>query len=299
MRNILDFIIKYSHWALFILLQLVAAILLFRFNSFQGSVWFTSASEVTASVTKMTSKVTRYFNLEKVNRDLTERNVWLMQELQHYKELVGEKESGKDSLYLIQGMQEIIRTDTSVVVMKQPPVMMDKSFVVCPARVVNISVRRLDNYLAIDKGESDGVKVGMGVISGMGVVGIVCRTSKNYALVLPVINSGCSISCKIARTDYFGFLKWEGGSPLTAFMTDVPRHAEYEIGDTIVTSGHSTVFIEGIPVGTVASKDESDDEMSFTLGIHLFTDFGRLNDVYVMALPPREELTELEKDIKY
>ena len=126
MRNILDFIIKYSHWALFILLQLVAAILLFRFNSFQGSVWFTSASEVTASVTKMTSEVTRYFNLEKVNRDLTERNVWLMQELQHYKELVGEKESGKDSLYLIQGMQEIIRTDTSVVVMKQPPVMMDK-----------------------------------------------------------------------------------------------------------------------------------------------------------------------------
>ena len=95
------------------------------------------------------------------------------------------------------------------------------------------------------------------------------------------------------NTDYFGFLKWEGGSPLTAFMTDVPRHAEYEIGDTIVTSGHSTVFIEGIPVGTVASKDESDDEMSFTLEIHLFTDFGRLNDVYVMALPPREELKEL------
>ena len=82
-------------------------------------------------------------------------------------------------------------------------------------------------------------------------------------------------------------------------MTDVPRHAEYEIGDTVVTSGHSTVFIEGIPVGTVATKDESDDEMSFTLGIRLFTDFGRLNDVYVMALPPREELTELEKDIKY
>jgi rod shape-determining protein MreC len=82
-------------------------------------------------------------------------------------------------------------------------------------------------------------------------------------------------------------------------MTDVPRHAEYEIGDTVVTSGHSTVFIEGIPVGTVASKDESDDEMSYTLKIHLFTDFGRLNDVYVMALPPREELKELERDIKY
>ena len=299
MRNIFDFIVKYSHWALFILLQLLAAILLFRFNSFQGSVWFTSASEVTASVTKVASEVTRYFGLEKMNRDLTERNVYLMQQLEYYKSLAGQKEENNDSLIVIQGLQKTIRTDSSVVVMKEPPTLMDRSFVVCPARVVNISVRRLDNYLAIDKGEANGVRTGMGVISGMGVVGIVCRTSKNYSLVLPVINSGSSISCKIARTDYFGFLKWEGGDPLTAFMTDVPRHAEYEIGDTVVTSGHSTVFIEGIPVGTVATKDESDDEMSFTLGIRLFTDFGRLNDVYVMALPPREELTELEKDIKY
>lgn len=261
--------------------------------------WFTSASEVTASVTKVAAEVTRYFGLEKMNRDLTERNIKLMQELEYYKKLVGEKEHGNDSLIVIQGMQKTIRTDSSVVVIKNPPKMMDRSFVVCPARVVNISVRRLDNYLAIDKGESSGVQTGMGVISGMGVVGIVCRTSENYSLVLPVINSGSSISCKIARTDYFGFLKWEGGDPLTAFMTDVPRHAEYEIGDTVVTSGHSTVFIEGIPVGTVASKDESDDEMSYTLGIRLFTDFGKLNDVYVMALPPREELKELEKDIKY
>lgn len=299
MRNIFDFIVKYSHWALFILLQLLAAILLFRFNSFQGSVWFTSASEVTASVTKVASEVTRYFGLEKMNRDLTERNVYLMQQLEYYKSLAGQKEENNDSLIVIQGLQKTIRTDSSVVVMKEPPTLMDRSFVVCPARVVNISVRRLDNYLAIDKGEASGVRTGMGVISGTGVVGIVCRTSKNYSLVLPVINSGSSISCKIARTDYFGFLKWEGGDPLTAFMTDVPRHAEYEIGDTVVTSGHSTVFIEGIPVGTVATKDESDDEMSFTLGIRLFTDFGRLNDVYVMALPPREELTELEKDIKY
>ena len=261
--------------------------------------WFTSASEVTASVTKVAAEVTRYFGLEKMNRDLTERNVYLMQQLEYYKELVGEKKYDNDSLMVIQGMQTMVRTDSSVVVIKNPPTMMDRSFVVCPARVVNISVRRLDNYMAIDKGESSGVRTGMGVISGMGVVGIVCRTSKNYSLVLPVINSGSSVSCKIARTDYFGFLKWEGGDPLTAFMTDVPRHAEYEIGDTVVTSGHSTVFIEGIPVGTVASKDDSDDEMSFTLKIHLFTDFGRLNDVYVMAWPTREELKELEKDIKY
>ena len=133
--------------------------------------------------------------------------------------------------------------------------------------------------------------------TAMSLVDEVSPLARRIGAINTVVNRGGVLYGD--NTDYFGFLKWEGGSPLTAFMTDVPRHAEYEIGDTIVTSGHSTVFIEGIPVGTVASKDESDDEMSFTLEIHLFTDFGRLNDVYVMALPPREELTELEKDIKY
>ena len=276
------------------MLQLLAAILLFRFNSFQGSVWFTSASEVTASVTKVAAEVTRYFGLEKMNRDLTERNVYLMQQLEYYKELVGEKKYDNDSLMVIQGMQTMVRTDSSVVVIKNPPTMMDRSFVVCPARVVNISVRRLDNYMAIDKGESSGVRTGMGVISGMGVVGIVCRTSENYSLVLPVINSGSSISCKIARTDYFGFLKWEGGDPLTAFMTDVPRHAEYEIGDTVVTSGYSAVFPAGVMVGTVDDMFDSHDGLSYLLKIKLATDFGKVSDVRVIARNGQEEQNNLE-----
>lgn len=299
MRNILDFIIRHSHWAIFALLQVIAAFMLFRFNNFQGSVWFTSASEVTASATEVTSYVKRYFGLEKMNRELTARNISLMQELDYYRGLVEDANKKDATPMLVKGKVNVIKTDSTTIVYKDAPVVMDKSFVVCPAKVVNISVRRYDNYIAIDKGEDDGVKTGMGVISGLGIVGIVCRTSDNYSLVLPVLNSNSSISCKLARTDYFGFLKWDGGNPLVASMTDVPRHAEYEIGDTIVTSGHSTVFIEGIPVGTVSSCNDSDDNMSYTLGVNLFTDFGKLNDVYVLQLPQREELTELEKDIKY
>lgn len=299
MRNILDFIIRHSHWALFVLLQTIAAFLLFRFNAFQGSVWFTSASETTASITEVVSYVKRYFGLEEMNRQLTERNVRLMQELEYYKGLVNAGTNDNTTPLLVKGKIEVIKTDSTTFFHRDAPVKMEDSLVVCPAKVVNISVRRYDNFIAIDKGENDGVKTGMGVISGLGVVGIVCRTSGNYSLILPILNSGSSISCKIARTDYFGFLKWEGGDPLKAMMTDVPRHAEYEIGDTVVTSGHSTVFVEGIPVGTVSSCNDSADNMSYTLGISLFTDFGKLNDVYVMKLPPREELTELEKDIKY
>ena len=299
MRNILDFIIRHSHWVLFLLLQTIAAFMLFRFNSFQSSVWFTSSSEVIASVTEVTSYIKRYFGLEEMNRELTARNISLMQELEYYKGLVNARSERESTPLLLKGTQKIIKTDSVTIVHKDAPVKMEESLVVCPAKVVNISVRRYDNYIAIDKGLNDGVQTGMGVISGLGVVGIVSRTSANYSLVLPILNSNSSISCKLARTDYFGFLKWEGGNSLVAQMTDVPRHAEYEIGDTIVTSGHSTVFVEGIPIGTVSSCNNSEDNMSYTLDINLFTDFGKLNDVYVMNLPPREELKELEKDIKY
>lgn len=281
------------------MLQTVAAFLLFRFNGYQGSVWFTSASEVTASVTEMVSYVKRYFGLEEMNRQLASRNVSLMQELEYYKSLVEKYENKGSTPLLVKGTVKVIKTDSTTIVKKDAPVKMDESLVVCPAKVVNISVRRFDNFIAIDKGLNHGVRTGMGVISGLGVVGIVCRTSDNYSLVLPILNSNSSISCKVARTDYFGFLKWEGGDPLVAMMTDVPRHAEYEMGDTVVTSGHSTVFVEGIPIGTIVSHNDSEDNMSYTLGINLFTDFGNLNDVYVLSLPPREELIELEKDIKY
>ena len=82
-----------------------------------------------------------------------------------------------------------------------------------------------------------------------GIVGIVYQTSAHYAIVLPVLNSKSSISCKIRRTDYFGSLKWSGGSSLYAWLRDIPRHSEFSLGDTVVTSGHSAVFPEGIPVG--------------------------------------------------
>lgn len=299
MRNILDFIIRHLHWLLFVLLQTVAAVMLFRFNSFQGSVWFTSASAVTARISCTVAGVKSYFGLRETNKELAERNVLLMQELQRYKELYTQDVTECTTPQLLKGVKQIIRTDSNVTVIEEPPVAMEDSLIVSSAHVVNISVRRYDNYIAIDKGRKDGVKAGMGVISGNGVVGIVCRVSDNFALVLPVINSKSSISCKIARTEYFGFLKWEGGDPLIVSMTDVPRHAEYELGDTVVTSGHSTVFTEGIPVGTVINRRDSDDGMSFTFDVKLFTDYGRLNDVFVMALPPRGELVELEKDIEF
>ena len=314
MRNLLIFILKYSHLLIFIGLQLICVGLLVNFNSYQGSVWYTSASRLVGSISEVTAVVKRYLGLDEANRALTQRNILLAEELERYKRLLAE-EKGKDALpklVLKEGTDEAvstakwgtsgqhIATDMGKKVGKKRATrdQIPDSMFVCAARVVNNTVHRVDNYITIDRGENDGVRTGMGVVSGVGVVGIVYRTSSAYSLVLPLLNSKSSISCKLARTDFFGFLQWSGGDPMEILLTDVPRHAEFALGDTVVTSGHSTVFIEGIPVGTVDSHSESHDRLSFTLGVRLFTDLARLNDVFVMALPPDTEREDLEKNIK-
>ena len=173
-----------------------------------------------------------------------------------------------------------------------------KGYDIYRADVINNSLTHVDNYITIDKGENDGIRPEMGVINGNGVVGIVYQTSANYSVVIPILNSKSSISCKIKRSDYFGFLKWDGGSSEYATVKDMPRHSLFSLGDTIVTSGHSAVFPGGIPIGTVEDMSDSHDGLSYLLKVKLFTDFGRLNDVRVIAQKGQEEQIELEQKVK-
>lgn len=95
-----------------------------------------------------------------------------------------------------------------------------------PATVVSNSAERVNNYLVIDKGETDGVKPEMGVVGGGGVVGIVYLTGPHHALVLPATNRKSSISCKLRGQNYFGYLEWNEASRRSAFLDDIPRYAQ-------------------------------------------------------------------------
>jgi rod shape-determining protein MreC len=146
-----------------------------------------------------------------------------------------------------------------------------------------------DNLLTIDKGTADGVDKDMGVVSGNGVVGIVYKAGPHYSVVIPVLNSQSSISCMIERRRYFGYLHWTGGASNMAFVDDVPRHARFKLYERIVTSGYSTVFPEGIPVGKIIHVYNSPDGVSYRIQVHLYTDFSTLRDVMVID---NEKVTE-------
>ena len=279
MRNLLNFFLKYNYWFLFILLEVISFALLFRFNNYQGSAFFTSSNQMAGMVYEAANNVTGYFHLKSINDDLVQKNVELELQMER----------------LRSALMELTADSTGLEKMKSDAL---KGYDIYRADVINNSLTHVDNYITIDKGENDGIRPEMGVINGNGVVGIVYQTSANYSVVIPILNSKSSISCKIKRSDYFGFLKWDGGASEYATVKDMPRHSLFSLGDTIVTSGHSAVFPGGIPIGTVEDMSDSHDGLSYLLKVKLFTDFGRLNDVRVIAQKGQEEQIELEQKVK-
>lgn len=270
----------WGHWLVFLLLEMISLVLLFRFNNYQSSVWFTQANAVTGKVLEMQSKVVSYHNLGEVNRQLIETNLQLQSEvdvLRHRLALL-EHDSTQTELTLAAQLSGIHRI---------------------PAQVIDNSIRDKDNYITINRGTADGVRTEMGVVCGTGIVGIVCQVGRHYSIVLPVLNSHSSISCRLKQTEYFGYLKWEGGNPLRAFIDDIPRHADLKTDEMVETSGYSSVFPPGIFVGRVKRILNSDDGLSYKLEIGLSTDFARLRDVSVIdwKSAPANQHSEEQEDL--
>lgn len=278
MRNLLNFLIKYNYWFLFLLLEVTSFVLLFRFNRYQQSLFFTSANAAVGAVYETTGSVKSYFHLRSINSDLLDRNLLLEQQLVALQNRL--LQQGVDSAT----MHSIERATPG-------------SFRLHEAKVIKNSLSFEDNYLTLDKGSADGIRPEMGVVDARGVVGIVFKTSPHYAIVISLLNSKSSISCKIAGSDYFGYLKWQGGDVQYAYLKDLPRHAQFNLGDTVVTSGYSTVFPEGIMVGTVDDMQDSHDGLSYLLKVKLATDFGKVNAVRVVERSGQLEQLDLERRV--
>lgn len=274
MRNLLDFLSRHNHWFVFVLLEVISAVLLFRYNSYQGSVWFSSANAVSGKLFEWNSAVGQYFSLIDVNEQLTQRNIYLEREVEQLSEKL--RTATRDSS-LVEKMQKKVIAGLQTI----------------PAKVVSSSLDKANNFITIDKGSLDGVKKDMGVICGTGVVGIVYLTSDHYSVIIPVLSQQSSISCAIKGSGYFGYLKWTGGSPASAYVDDIPRHAHFKLGEYVVTSGYSSVFPPGIFVGRIKHVYNSENGMSYRLKVDLSTDFTRLRDVCVINDPEMDKKLEI------
>ena len=274
MRNLLAFIAKYNHWFLFVILEVICAVLLFRYNSYQGSVFFSSANVAAGKVYEFDAQAKSFFSLTKVNEQLTQRNLYL-------------EEQVKD---LTERMVELTN-DTNYT--KRSQLEMLSSYKLIPAKVITNSINQRDNLITLDKGSDDGVRVDMGVACGNGVVGIVYMVSKKYCVVIPVLNSHSNISVTVDKRGYFGYLHWLGRRPDKAYVNDIPLHAKVLPGDQIVTSGYSSIFPPGMQVGKVLYVFKSLDGLSLQLQVRLSTDFSTLRDVCIIDDAKMKERIDL------
>ena len=280
MRNLLEFLAKYNHWFVFLILEVVSMVLLFQYNSYQGSAWFSSANAVTGKLYEWDANVETFFSLTKVNQELTQRNAYLEQEVQK-----------------LSGSLVSVTKDSSIYHRDQFALL--RNYRLIPAKVVANSVDKPGNLMTIDKGSADGIHKDMGVISGTGVVGIVYLVAEHYAIVIPVLNTKSNISCMIQNRGYFGYLRWKGGVSDLAYLEEVPRHAHFKLGDYVVTSGYSAVFPPGVRVGRILHVFNSDDGLSYRVQLRLSTDFARLRDVCVIddaAMKERLEIMRAAQD---
>ena len=277
MKGLLEFLYKHNHWLLFILLEGISLVMLFSLNDYQGSVWLTSANTATGSVLEVKQRVTGYFGLQSENERLAEQNAQLTAQ--------------------VFGLQQAL--DSTALVRLTAETVDQWPFGVVPATVVENSTGKPNNYVTINKGTADGLRPDMGVISSDGVVGVTYKCSRHYSLVLPILNGKSNISCKVRPGESFGYLEWLGGDTRTAQLRDVPRYADISVGDTVVTSGHSAFFPEGLMVGVIRDFEPSADNLSNNIYVQLSTSFAHLRHVFVIqnaGADERQELRDMVND---
>lgn len=280
MRNLIDFLIKYHAWVFFIIYVVLSCLLLFGSNPYQRSVYFGSSNRIVSQVYSVSDAVTSYFGLRTVNEELL-------------------RENGKLELEVLNLKRQLQQHTDSVIAdsIKNTDVLMHGyDFVL--AHVINNSLTHMENYITLDKGRADGIAPEMAVVDHNGIVGIVTVVNEHNSVAISVLNTKMHISCKVKGTDCFGSLVWDGRSAQYALLEEMPRHVEFTPGDTIVTSGFSAVFPDGIMVGTIHDYARQKDDNFYAMEVKLSTDFHRLGAVRVLRNSTLQEQRQLEKEAR-
>jgi rod shape-determining protein MreC len=270
MKNLLRFLRRNHLIILFLLLEAFSFHLIVNYNSFHRAEFLNYAQNIGNNIYEKTSRLTWYFHLREANNQLVKENTQLRNKL---------KEN-----YKIRDIERIEINDTAY----------QQKYKYFPAQVIDNSTNKQYNYLTLNVGSRQGVMPEMGVMSSGGIVGFVLNTSENFCTVISLLNRNIKVSCELKESDYFGSLEWDGRNYRYATLKQIPYHVDIAKGDTIVTSGYSDTFPEGLMVGVI--NDFSIEEGNFyEIRVSLSNDFKHLNHVYIIENFFKNEIKNLEE----
>lgn len=274
MRNLIQLIVQFQNFFLFILLEAICIFLIVRSNPYQQVKFLNSSNFISGSVFNTYANWSEYFKLGEVNDSLMNENAALRRQLMLSKQV---------DEFVWDTVSETVN-DTSI----------RQLYLYLPAAIINRSTTKVANYFTLNKGRRHGIEDEMGVIGKNGAVGVVTRTSENFSIVMPLININSRLSVRLKKQYYSGNVLWNGKDPGTAELRDIPKHVNIKQGDTVVTSGYSTFFPPDILVGVVKEVELEEGSNFYDIMINLSTNFETLEYVYVVDYLFKAEREALE-----
>lgn len=274
MERLFQFLYRYRALILFLLLEYLAFVLIKNRTIYQQTRIVQASNEVSGAINARTSGLKEYLNLKQHNTELREENAKL-------RDLLARKGNSNQ-----QGFQ----TD-------RPPEVLQQYYYI-PARVINNTTTRFNNYITIDKGALHGIEPDMAVITPNGIVGKVESVSTNFSTVISILNTSYYVAAKIIPDEIQCTIKWDAESSNISNVLYVPRHLNIIKGDTLVTSGFNAIFPSDIPIGLLSEVRLTESATFYDLKVKLFTNFNALKNVYVIGNRLRNERLNVEASLE-
>lgn len=269
MQQIINFLIRYKNTILFLLLLSISVSFTVQSHTYHKSKFVGSTNFLTGGLYDWTNDLSAYFYLKEYNERLIKENKRLR------------------TIFFNKTMTDSVQIQID-------STSYDKPYRLISAKVISNNYSKTDNYLLLNRGKKDGVKEDLGVITSNGVIGIIEKTTQNYARVLSILNTNSALNVRLKKSNHYGTLIWNGKNPNLVQLTYVPKIATIQKGDTVVTGGKSFIFPEGIPVGIIHDFHLGKNESYYDINIQLFNDMTNIGYVYVIKNKNKEEFLKLK-----
>ena len=262
MRNFINFFIEKIDKIIFLLLLIISFSLILNRNFFQNSKFNFFSNGLISSINNQTKEIDNYLNLRNENTKLKRENLNLKIQL-------NSKTKNSNATYK------------------------SGNYNFNTAEIITNSIKYSRNYLMINKGSNDSVKLDDGLVTNNGIIGIINKVSPKYSTAISILNSDLKINAKIKRTNHFGSLEWNGENHKSMTLHDIPKSANIKINDSVVSGGMSFIFQENIPIGKVKNIKLKDDSNYYLINVELFEDLSSLNSVYIISNYNKDDLNNL------
>lgn len=241
-------------------------------NGTVQNIWFSKGMHAfMGTIWGGTEHIKDYFSLRRANEELAEENFELRTRLAEYGHIADSNAQEDLSDHIVGDFRYI------------------------PAEIKKISNNTQHNYMIIGRGSDDGVTIGSGVITGKGAIGVIDAVSSSYSYARSFRNHEMNISARLGREGSVGPVIWDGKSRNGAILKEIPHHVEFEPGDTVFTSGYSSIFPPDIPLGTTGDS-RIVNGATYEIEVKLFEDFGALRYVTIVENLGKYEILKLEEE---